>query len=177
MKMKTWLKYALILCALQLALIATLMGVERARQRATAAPWLKQAPAQVKPLTLNARDGALTTLPKVTGQRPALVHFWASWCPPCIEELPGLIARQREGHQRVILISVDQSWEAALALVPDQAVELYLASADDAAASFGVKTLPMTYALDAQGRLIATQPLPQDWSQPQVWELASALLR
>lgn len=175
---KSWLKYVLILGILQLAIVAVVMGVERVRStHHSLAPWRKQQPTTIEPIPLSARDGQLMTLSRVTDGRPALVHFWASWCPPCIEELPGLIARQREGQVRVVLISLDSSWEAALALVKPEEVELYLATAQDAAVSFGVKTLPMTFALDAQGRRIATQELPQDWSQPQVWEAARAVFK
>ncbi|MEO5668706.1 MAG: TlpA disulfide reductase family protein, partial [Bdellovibrionota bacterium] len=42
-----------------------------------------------------------------------VVNFWATWCPPCVEEFPALLELQRrlEGKVDIVFVSVDDKWE------------------------------------------------------------------
>jgi len=53
-------------------------------------------------------NGVSGNLYSVSGQA-VIIHFWATWCPPCIEELPALLDRaHREKGVKFILVSVDK---------------------------------------------------------------------
>jgi thiol-disulfide isomerase/thioredoxin len=119
-------------------------------------------PALTLPTT--ALQGRAPTLADLRG-RPAIVHFWASWCGPCIKEAPQLAALQAELRGRATLLGVDWSDDrgSALAFVrrhgwrfPSLADPNGVAgNADDIAG------LPTTFVLDRDGRVVRRLTGPQ----------------
>jgi len=95
-----------------------------------------------------------------------LLHFWASWCLPCLEELPLMDRMVREWKTRgveVLSVSLDKPEEAGARVVKilaevAPALTRSIARVDDAdtfTASFGSweGTIPAVFAFDAEGRL------------------------
>lgn len=65
-------------------------------------------------LELAGRDGRPRSLQQVIGPRPALINFWASWCRPCLEEMPALDAFSRQqgaNGLQVVGIALDEPAE------------------------------------------------------------------
>lgn len=85
--------------------------------------------------------------------RPVLLHFWATWCPPCREELPSLLrlARSQPGL-RVVAITVDDDW-AVVERFFDENVpsEVVRDPSGVLVKQYGVGGLPDTYLLDRSG--------------------------
>src|SRR3954471_3570987 len=53
--------------------------------------------------------------------RPVLLNFWATWCPPCVEEMPSLDSLVRHGGSgtlQVVTVSVDESWDVIRKFFP-----------------------------------------------------------
>lgn len=101
--------------------------------------------------------------------QPLLINYWASWCGPCLKELPDLqrfaTAQQGRNGVRVLGIAQDQAAAAAqlqqrLALTFPQLVEED--GPPGSAAAFGNRhgTLPFSVLLDAQGRILAVHNGP-----------------
>ena len=113
-------------------------------------------------LELPGLDGSLMQLPQAHAGRPQLINLWASWCGPCIEEMPELdrFANQQasEGTQ-VVGIALDDAdaVRTFLERVPVRyPILIDAAGPADAGVQLGnVKgVLPYTVLLDAQGRLL-----------------------
>lgn len=116
----------------------------------------------VPPMTLEALGGGTAVVPDTTTGRPTLVNVWASWCPPCVEEMPELQryhAEQGDNGVQVVGIALDEraAIEAFLARVPvDYTLLLDQPGPADAGVRLGnpAGVLPYTVLLDAEGRLL-----------------------
>jgi len=102
--------------------------------------------------------------------RATLVHFWASWCLPCREELPALArlrADLRKDGVQVVAISLDRlGWDAIDRTVEKLGVSglaLFHDLNREAATTLNVRGLPTTILVDARGREIARLPAQGDW--------------
>lgn len=111
--------------------------------------------------TVDGKPGTLTSLKG----RPIVVNFWASWCGPCVEEMPALSQLQREyakkGVQFVGLgVDSDKNVQAFLQKV-QVAYPIYVAGFEgaDLARAFGNTAggLPFTVVIDANGSIRATK--------------------
>lgn len=97
--------------------------------------------------------------------RPAVINFWAAWCPFCIDEMPDFEAVHQRLGDRVAFVGVDL--EDDLALASDLAAETgvtYPLVVDADGALFravGGRGMPTTLLLDAEGRIVVhhTGPL------------------
>jgi thiol-disulfide isomerase/thioredoxin len=143
--------------------------VEQARDatRPATFPYERLSSAPALDLVLVGPDGSRRTLEELRGQ-PVLLHFWATWCPPCREELPGLLELgrefQRAGELRLIALSVDSDWAAIREFfggsIPP---EVNRDGAGSATLHYDVSTLPDTYLLDAAGSVRLRFNGTRDW--------------
>lgn len=120
-------------------------------------------------LTFTDPAGHTLRLTSQTGQ-PLLVNLWATWCAPCVAELPTLdtLAAAHTGKLRVIALSQDMgsggSVSAFLAGKHITHLTPWLDPQSNAAASYGAATLPTTIYYDAQGRELWRWTGGNDWT-------------
>jgi len=110
---------------------------------------------------------------------PALVVFWATWCPPCIEELPGLRALAGDPPAGIAVVTVAQDETAALhaffAGAPPAELGLVRDEGHALARAFGVDELPAAI-LVVDGELRARFAGPRDWSSRGMRRLLARLV-
>jgi thiol-disulfide isomerase/thioredoxin len=102
--------------------------------------------------------------------RPVLVSFWATWCPPCVQEMPSLDALSRRlGNRATILaVSVDENWEAIHKFFPKGTPLTVLLDPSRAApASYGTSLFPESFLVDPSGRVRYAFINQRDWSVPE----------
>src|SRR5262245_31069519 len=144
------------------AAIALAVGLYLGFERGATAP----DPVAVSALTradLPDLAGGRVTLERWRG-KVVVVNFWASWCPPCREEIPGLIKVQQKlaanGLQVVGIAvdSVDKSRQAASEMAITYPVLVAEVQIIDVTRRLGNRAggLPFTVVLDREGRLVAT---------------------
>ena len=109
-------------------------------------------------------DGPGLTSLRTAIKGPALVNFYASWCGPCAEEAPTLMALKLEGV-RIVGVAYKDTPDASrgfLARLGDP-YAVRLEDPDGATGiDFGVTGVPETYAVDANGVIRAKRALPID---------------
>lgn len=107
--------------------------------------------------TLNTLDGKPSTLAEVKG-KPALVNFWASWCPPCIEETPALIQAYNElksegRDMEFIGIGTNDDLPNLQKFASNNTVPYLMVADPDGKVSeaYGVLGMPTTVLIDSNG--------------------------
>lgn len=99
-------------------------------------------------------DGRLANL-RFDGT-PMVVNVWATWCPPCLAELPELVAAQRVWGDRVRVVGLAADSERAqvLAAIERFGIGYQVAEIDGRTAkAWNVTSLPSTYLVGADGRV------------------------
>lgn len=115
-------------------------------------------------LELQRRDGSALRLTEMQG-RPLILHFWATWCPPCRDELPALLAYAEEGDLPVLAVSLDPEWGAVRRFLGrDPPPAVVLAEGDEVEETFDVRSLPVTFVVDRGGRLRQRLDGPREWA-------------
>ncbi len=116
---------------------------------------------------LKDKEGVRYTLAELKGKW-VLVNFWAPWCPPCLQELPDLLAFQQH-HKNVQVIGVAvmyKSRKEVLDLVAKAAISypIVLGNEDIAADFGGMQGMPTSFLYSPDGKLLGTHqgPLTQD---------------
>ena len=100
-----------------------------------------------------------------------LVNFWATWCTPCLEELPSLEALQKQMPQIVILaVSIDDDVDAYHRFLADHQVTLLTVNdpAQRVNALYGTHLFPETYVVDRNGNIRRKFVIAQDWTKPEI---------
>lgn len=115
------------------------------------------------------------------GGRLLVLNFWATWCAPCIEELPSLNEFQKRFASSgvvVLGVSVDKD-EKAYRTFLDRARVSFLTARDPANkinADYGTFQYPETYIIDAKGKVVQKIVGPENWSDERVVSLVKSLL-
>ena len=133
----------------------------------------------VPPVSL--ADGSTRDLTAPSG-RLLVVHFWATWCAPCEEELPGLLAwwREEKGDPRVelVAVSVDEEWKTVDGFLAKRSAADLPTALDPkkgAATAFGTTKFPETWFLSPSGEVLHRWIGPQDWSSGEARAMLAAL--
>ncbi len=125
-------------------------------------------------------DGRPLSLAGLRG-RVALVTFWATWCPPCRQEM-SLLERLHRGltTEGLTVVGVNVREEASAILEYADALgltfPLILDPQGEIQGAYGVIGLPTTFLIARDGRAVARAIGPRDWGGPQARALIRALL-
>jgi len=100
-------------------------------------------------------DGKRWTLAEQRG-RVVLVNYWATWCPPCRTETPGLVRLANEYRGRgveVVGITLDENFTAVREFVAEYHIPYPILLPSDASNLTMIESIPVTLLYDRQGRL------------------------
>ena len=116
-------------------------------------------------------DGTQTVdLAKLRGQ-VVVLNLWASWCAPCVEELPSLLEMQQKMPGiKVVAISLDQDDLVYRQFLTKHDVHLVTVRDPDGRinALYGTAQIPETYVIDRQGVLRRKFVSAQNWTSPEI---------
>ncbi len=104
-----------------------------------------------------------------------MLNFWATWCPPCVEEMPSLVEMQRRMKAKgitVLAVSVDVDQSAYLEFLKEHNVNLLTVRDPDqkSNALYGTFKFPETYIIDRNGVMRRKFVGGVDWTAPDITE-------
>ena len=108
-----------------------------------------------------------------------LVNIWATWCPPCVEEMPSMekLYRKFKGQNfEILAVSIDEPGLEAVAPFMKKSNLTFPALIDSEGtikAVYGVTGIPESFIVDKQGILIKKIVGPVDWASPAVFRFFS----
>lgn len=132
--------------------------------------------------TLNDLSGRPVQLSSLKG-KVVLLNFWATWCPPCREEIPSMFrlnqAMQGKPFQ-MLAVSIDEGGKDAVQAFFKKggaALPALLDTDGKVARRYGTTGVPETFVIDAKGVIMKKIIGPIDWSSPQVLAALDDLTR
>lgn len=151
-------------------------------------PWWSSPQSQTRAVVempgfqFEAEDGSTLTLESFRG-RAVLLNVWATWCPPCREEMPSLDRLQaKKGGDRfeVVALSIDKGGaEQVKPFYGEVAIErlkMYLDAPGVSMRALKIVGLPTTLLIGPDGRELARWAGPREWDDPAVVAEIDALL-
>jgi thiol-disulfide isomerase/thioredoxin len=114
--------------------------------------------------------------------RVTLINFWATWCEPCVIELPSLVKLREKFKPKgfdIVAIDVDEN--------PDQVLpkaiqryglnfQVYLDPGQRLAELFDVTNIPLTVVMDKNRKILFVEPGGRDWSAVEAQEMVTRWL-
>ena len=128
--------------------------------------------------TILAENGRPVSVPNFGGKLLVL-NFWATWCPPCVEETPSLsrFAQAYAGKGVVVVgVSVDKDEKAYRAFLRKFNPEFLIARDLKIHEDYGTFMYPETYIIDGQGKVLKKFAEAVDWLDPGVTQYIDSLL-
>jgi len=116
------------------------------------------------------------------GRQVVVLNFWATWCPPCVEETPGLekfAEQMRQQGVAVLGVSVDQDGTALQTFASEQHLSFPILRDPDRSIAhrYGTFQFPETYILDQDGRVAEKLIGAVDWQDPRIAAFVQELAR
>lgn len=109
-----------------------------------------------------------------------VLNSWATWCPPCVEEIPSLVSMQRRLRDRgvtVLAVSIDVDADMYHRFLKQHGVNLLTVRDPEQKSSslYGTSGWPKPYIIDRNGVLRRKLVGPVDWNSPEITEFLSKL--
>lgn len=166
---KTALLTLVVLAGVQgaLATLYLMLGPDddAAPEAATAAR-LRLIEIEAPPLQLRRLDGTSRPLP----QGPALLHFWATWCKPCREELPSLLAFSRREGLPLVAVNVGEAPEAVHRYFDGEVPPEVALGEKGVTGALGFSLLPQTFLVANDDHLRLQIEGKANWDDPALRE-------
>jgi thiol-disulfide isomerase/thioredoxin len=110
-----------------------------------------------------------------------LLNFWATWCVPCLLEMPALDRLNKAlAGQPFKLLAINQAEERAqvekFTRAHPYSFDVVLDPIGEIGSSYNANRLPMSYIVDARGRVIRRAVGPRQWDSPDALQLFRTLM-
>jgi thiol-disulfide isomerase/thioredoxin len=181
--------FAVGLCLFMAALLAAPLGAQTLDK--TIAPELRAALSRARIPVLRAKspapdftatrlDGSPVRLGALKG-KVVFLNFWATWCPPCREEMPSMEAlyqRFRGRDLEFLAVDIQEDKDKVAAFMKEYGLS-FPAALDNTgriSGEYGIRGIPATFIIDREGNVIASVVGGRDWNTQAVIDALELLI-
>jgi cytochrome c biogenesis protein CcmG, thiol:disulfide interchange protein DsbE len=112
--------------------------------------------------------------------KPVLLNFWATWCPPCVQEMPSLVQLQKLVGDKVTILAVSEDADDAAykQFIRDHNVDLLTVRDNGSSKAnevYGTFKFPETFVIDSNGKIVRKFIGATDWTSPDIVEYLKKL--
>jgi thiol-disulfide isomerase/thioredoxin len=105
--------------------------------------------------------------------KPVFLNIWATWCGPCVAELPSIaeLARDPElagADIEFVCVSIDEQSETVRRFLQGRGWKMTFLRAEKLPAVFATDGIPATFIIAPDGRIVASEIGSADWHEPRV---------
>jgi thiol-disulfide isomerase/thioredoxin len=128
---------------------------------------------QIKLTDLEGKEVDLTELAGKT----IFVNFWATWCKPCIQEMPSIISlrEQLAGQNIEFYFASDEEADKVKKFMKSRRMSSGFVQVKNLE-SLGIQALPTTFIFDGQGNLVFSEAGLRKWDEPAMVEMVTKLI-
>ena len=111
-----------------------------------------------------------------------IVNLWATWCGPCLREMPSLERLQSRLGERVAVLAVSEdrggnkSVEPFIAKLGLKSVKIYIDPKSEVGHAFGMRGLPTSFLIDREGKVLGRVEGAAEWDSPKILGVLEPLL-
>ena len=132
-------------------------------------------------ISLTDSDGHTLELSELRGKL-VLVNLWATWCEPCLREMPSLERLQSRLGERIAVLAVsedrggDKTVEPFIAKLGLKSVKIYIDPKSEVGHAFGARGLPTSFLIDREGKVLGRVEGAAEWDSPKILGVLEPLL-
>jgi len=114
--------------------------------------------------------------------RFVLINFWATWCEPCLREMPSLERMQSRLGDQITVVAISEDRGGSKTVEPFinklglKSFKTYLDPKSDAGRAFKVAGLPTSFLIDREGRVLGRIEGAAEWDSPKLLGVLKSFL-
>jgi thiol-disulfide isomerase/thioredoxin len=138
-------------------------------------------PAPAPAISLTEPAGDTVDLSDFKGKL-VLVNFWATWCEPCLREMPSMERLQSRLGDRIAVLAVSEDRGGAKTVEPFihklglKSVKIYIDPKSAIGRAFEVKGLPTSFLIDRDGKVLGQVQGAAEWDSPKIMAVLERFL-
>ena len=125
--------------------------------------------------------GSEVSLAQFTG-KIVLVNLWATWCEPCLREMPSLERLQSRLGDKIVVVAISEDRGGSKTVEPFigklglKSVKIYLDPKSAMERAFKVQGLPTSFLIDREGRVLGRVEGAAEWDKPKLLGILKSFL-
>lgn len=150
-------------------------------QAATEQEVVEVEPTEAHGISFKDESGKTVSLNSLKG-KVVFINFWATWCPPCIHEMPSIndLKKSFEGNDNIafLMVDVDNKIEQSAAFMNKNNYDLPVYTpASNIPSDFLAGAIPTTVILDKNGEMVGRLEGGRDYTDPQIINALNELVK
>jgi thiol-disulfide isomerase/thioredoxin len=111
-----------------------------------------------------------------------IINLWATWCEPCLREMPSLERLQSRFGERIAVLAVSEdrggnkAVEPFIARLGLKSVKIYIDPKSEVGHAFGARGLPTSFLIDREGKVLGRVEGAAEWDSPKILGVLEPLL-